>query len=37
MTHGVYKKNKSVAELKCSKLVIRRKFSINQQKMTQQV
>lgn len=27
MIHGVYKKIKSVAELKCSKLVIRRKIS----------
>lgn len=27
MIHGVYKKNESVAELQCSKLVIRRKFS----------
>ena len=27
MIHGLYKKNESVAELKCSKLVIRRKIS----------
>lgn len=27
MIHGVYKKIKSAAELKCSKLVIRRKIS----------